>query len=137
MVKDVWLNLPVKDVKRAQTFFADLGFTFNTQYADGVNSACLMMSEKNVAVMLFAEHIFKSFTSNNVITGTENSEVLISFSAESEQQVDVMAAKVEKAGGNIYSKPQSNQGWMYGFAFSDPDGHKWNMLYMDLSKMPK
>jgi len=26
---------------------------------------------------------------------------------------------------------------MYGFAFADLDGHRWNQVYMDFSKMPK
>jgi predicted lactoylglutathione lyase len=62
---------------------------------------------------------------------------LFSFDAESREEVDEMAKKVKAAGGTLYAEPAENQGWMYGFAFVDPDGHRWNMLYMDMSKMPK
>jgi predicted lactoylglutathione lyase len=72
-----------------------------------------------------------------VVDTGKGSEVLFSFDAESREEVDALAKKVEHAGGDIYGQPSETQGWMYGFAFADPDGHRWNMLYMDMSKMPK
>ncbi len=45
--------------------------------------------------------------------------------------------KVEFAGGSIFGKPSEIDGWMYGAGFADLDGHRWNLLYMDESKMPK
>jgi hypothetical protein len=41
---------------------------------------------------------------------------------------------VEKAGAEVYSKPADFQGFMYGFGSKDLDGHRWNMLYMDMAK---
>ena len=63
--------------------------------------------------------------------------MMISFDAESREEVDEMARKVFEAGGNIFGEPAEIQGWMYGFAFTDLDGHRWNQLYMDFSKMPQ
>jgi predicted lactoylglutathione lyase len=48
-----------------------------------------------------------------------------------------MVQKAVKAGGSIYGEPGYSQGWMYGAGFADLDGHRWNVLYMDMSKMPK
>ncbi|HRG37445.1 MAG TPA: glyoxalase/bleomycin resistance/extradiol dioxygenase family protein, partial [Bacteroidia bacterium] len=28
-------------------------------------------------------------------------------------------------------------GWMYQHSFSDLDGHKWEIAYMDMSKLPQ
>lgn len=137
MIKEIWFNLPVKNVKLSREFFSKLGFQFNTAYGDTDHSACLVVGSKNMIIMLFEESIFRTF-SKNLITNTETSnELLISFDAQSREEVDQMAERVRSAGGIIYGEPNENQGWMYGFGFCDPDGHRWNMLYMDFEKMPK
>jgi len=136
MTKELWLNLPVKDVNRSKEFFTKLGFSFNTKHGNTDISACLIVGTKNIAVMLFAEHVFKSFTGTDIADTQKSAEILISFDAESKEEVDELAKKVEDAGGNLYHKPSEQQGWMYGCAFADLDGHRWNVLYMDMSKMP-
>lgn len=62
---------------------------------------------------------------------------MISFDAESREEVDEMAAKVRAAGGTIFGEPGEIRGWMYGFGFADLDGHRWNMVFMDFSKLPQ
>jgi predicted lactoylglutathione lyase len=132
MTKELWINLPVKDVKKAKEFFAYIGFSLSTQYGDGI-----IIGSKKIVVMLFEESVFKGFTQNKLTDTKQSSEVLFSFDAESREEVDAMAKKVKAAGGALYSEPAENQGWMYGCAFTDLDGHRWNILYMDMGKMPK
>lgn len=137
MIKDIWINLPVKNVEKSVAFFKQLDFKFNTQYGSSPQSASLLMGDKNVVVMLFEETIFKNFT-NHVITDTKQStEVLLSISAESREEVDTLAKKAEAAGGLVFGKPGESQGWLYGCGFTDLDGHRWNVLFMDFEKMPK
>lgn len=135
MTKEIWINLPVKDVERSKTFFAELGFKLHPGHGDP-NCACVLMGEKNIAVMLFEENTFKAFSQIALTDTKQSSQILISFDAESIAEVDAMAVKAERAGADVFSKPAEIQGWMYGFAFADLDGHRWNMLYMDRSKMP-
>jgi predicted lactoylglutathione lyase len=137
MTKDLWINLPVKDVKKSKDFFTKLGFSFDTKYGNTEHSAGMTVGSKKIVFMLFAESMFKGFINNSVTDSKQSNEVLFSFDAESRAEVDEMAKKVTAAGGTLYAKPAENQGWMYGFAFIDPDGHRWNMLYMDMSKMPQ
>ena len=137
MTKEIWVNLPVKDINKSKEFFAQLGFAFNSQYGNTADSACMVIGDQNLAVMLFTETIFKTFTQNEISDTKHGTEVLFSFSAESREEVDEMAKKVEVAGGVIYGKPGDKQGWMYGFGFADLDGHRWNMLFMDMSKLPQ
>ncbi|HEY9049353.1 MAG TPA: VOC family protein [Ohtaekwangia sp.] len=137
MTKEFWINLPVKDVKKSKIFFTDLGFSFNPHGGNGENSACLLMGNKNIVVMLFEEPLFKGFTSNEITNTRQTTEVLLSFDAESRTEVDEIARKVTAAGGAIVSGPGERQEWMYGFVFSDIDGHRWNVLHMDMTKMPK
>lgn len=137
MIKDIWINLPVKSVANSAEFFKQLGFTFNTQYGNGPQSVSLLMGDKKVVVMLFEESLFKNFTGNAIADTGKGTEVLLSIGAESREVVDDLAKRAEAAGGVVFGKPGESQGWMYGCGFSDLDGHRWNVLYMDFSKMPK
>ena len=136
MTKEIWLNLPVKDIQKSMAFFKSLGMSFNEQHTNEV-SACLLVGSKNFVVMLFAQSVFEGFTKTPITDTNKSSELLISIDAESREEVDEMAKKVIGAGGKMYSLPAENQGWMYGCAFADLDGHKWNILFMDMSKLPK
>lgn len=99
MVKDVWMNLPVKDVQRSKVFFKALGFAFNEKMSHGDTNACLLVSRQNVVFMLFVETVFKSFVKREIPDTSKDSEVLFSFSADSREEVDEMAGKVRAAGG--------------------------------------
>ena len=137
MTKDLWINLPVKDVKKSREFFTKIGFTQNAHFSETEQMSSLFVGTKNLVIMLCAELVFQGFTKNNIADAKNGTEVLFSFDAESRQEVDELAEKVKTAGGTIWAEPGENQGWMYGFGFSDLDGHRWNVLHMDLSKMPK
>jgi len=136
MAKDFWLSLPVKDIKKSKQFFTRLGFQFNTQYSSD-NSACLLVGEKNIVVMLFEEPAFKGFINSNIADTRQGTEVLLSFDAQNKEEVDELVQKVIAAGGKSNHQPSEMTGWMYGCVFSDIDGHRWNILHMDMSKMPQ
>lgn len=137
MIKDFWLNLPVKDVKRSKEFFAQLGFKFDSPHGNSETSAALRIGDKQTVVMLFEESQFKTFTNCDVADVKKSSEVLLSFDAQSKEEVDELVEKIKKAGGTSNHKPSEMTGFMYGCVFADPDGHRWNILHMDMSKMPK
>lgn len=136
MIKNLWINLPVKDINKSKNFFAQLGFSFTTQ-GNSADSAGIVIGETGVNVMLFTAALFKNFTGNDVADTQKGTEVLISIDAQSRAEVDELAKKAAAAGGTVYGKPGESQGWMYGCGFVDLDGHRWNVLYMDMSKMPK
>jgi len=137
MIKEFWINLPVKDIKKSKDFFTKLGFSFNTQHGNTDHSLSLVVGQKNVVIMLFDEPTFKNFAKTKIADTKQSSEVLLSIDAENKEGVDEMAKKAIEAGGKSDHKPKEMQGWMYGCIFSDLDGHRWNVLYMDMSKMPK
>lgn len=136
MTKQYWINLPIKDVKRSKKFFTEIGFSFNTE-RETDTMISLMVGKAAMPIMFFEENVFEGVVHNKVSNTSKGTEMIISFDAESKKEVDEMAEKVKKAGGAVFSKPAEIQGWMYGFAFTDPDGHRWNMLYMDMEKMPR
>ena len=134
MTKELWLNLPVKDTQKAKAFFKQIGFTFKDE-RETPEMVAMMVGQRPVPVMLCEEKQFQSFSMNEITDTQKSSEILISFDAESRSEVDQIAENVKNAGGNLFSPPSEIQGWMYGCAFADLDGHRWNVLYMDMSKM--
>ncbi len=136
-MKSFWLNLPVKDINRSKVFFTALGFRFNTQQGNGPNSACLLLGDSNVICMLFDEPTFTKYISSETSIAKNATEVLLSLDAQSKEEVDEIAQKAIAAGGSSNHKPSEMKGFMYGCVFADLDGHRWNVLYMDMSKMSK
>ena len=135
MAKQLWINLPVSDVAGSRDFFTGIGFSLNERYGNSDKSAAVVFGDQNVVVMLFRQDVFTDFTKNELpAAGTE---VLFSFGAENREEVDETAAKVRASGGTIFSEPGEIEGWMYGFGFVDHDGHRWNQLFMDMSRMPQ
>ena len=133
MSKQIFINLPVKDLKKSITFFKKLGFKFNPQFTDD-KAACMIIGE-NIYSMLLLEKFFKSFTKKKVADAKKTTEVLIAIDVKGRKDVDRMIKKAVAAGGSLYNKPQDH-GWMYGHSFADLDGHQWEVLYMDESKIP-
>lgn len=136
MAKEFWINLPVRDIQKSKKFFTKLGFKFNTKYRNSEDSACLLLGDKNVVVMLFEEPSFKNFTKNRIADTSRGTEVLLSIDAQNVEEVDEMVQKAIKAGGSKYCDPH-DEGWLYGSGFTDLDGHRWNVLFMDMNEMPK
>lgn len=133
MAKQIFVNLPVKDLSKSKEFFGKLGFEFNPQFTDE-NAACMIISE-NIFAMLLTENFFKNFTKKDIADATKTTEVLLAIDAESKEEVDEMVRKAIDAGGSSYSDPQDH-GWMYQSAFADLDGHQWEIVYSDMSKFP-
>lgn len=136
MTKQIWLNLPVKDVAKSKSFFKEIGFSFNEDH-DTPSSTCMIVGEGSFVIMLFEENLFASFSQNKLTDTATSSEILISIDAESNEEVDTLAEKVKIAGGNVFAPPAESQGWMYGCGFADLDGHRWNVLFMDFNKLPQ
>lgn len=136
MTKSLWINLPVKDVNKAKEFFTKLGFKLNLKFGSREDSACFMIGDDNFIVMLFEEPLFEGFVATNISDPKLGTEVLFSIDAESVEEVNEMAKKAVDAGGALYAEPGFKDGWMYGCGFIDLDGHRWNILFMDTSKMP-
>ena len=135
MATRIFVNLPVKDLKKSMNFFSHLGFGFNPQFTDD-KAACLVINEGNIYAMLITEPFFRTFTKKEISDARNATEVLIALDADSREKVDELVRKAVEAGGAVYMEAQDH-GWMYGHSFADPDGHQWELLYMDESAMPR
>jgi uncharacterized protein len=130
MPKKIFVNLPVRDLKRSMEFFSKMGFAFNAQFTDET-TACMEISE-DIYVMLLAENKFKTFTPKPIADATKNTEVLVCLSATSRDEVNDLVSKAVAAGGSTYKEPQ-DYGFMYGHGFQDLDGHIWELAFMEPS----
>jgi hypothetical protein len=135
MPTKIFINLPVKDLKKAMTFFMHLGFSFNPRFTDE-KAACLIINDGSIYAMLLTEPMFKTFTKKEIADATKTTEVLIAIDAESKEKVEELVKKAVEAGGSVYADPMDH-GWMYQHGFADPDGHQWELLYMDETKLPQ
>ena len=134
MTTKIFVNLPVKDLKKSMEFFTKLGFSFNPQFTDE-NAACMIIGE-NIFAMLLVEAFFKTFHQKEIADTTQYSEVILAIDAESRVKVDDLIKNATEAGGTEL-KALQDQGWMYSRSFQDIDGHLWEVLYMDENAMPQ
>src|SRR5688572_7695161 len=133
MAAKICVNLPVKDLKRSMAFFEALGFRNNPQFTDET-AACMVVSEE-IYVMILTEPKFKDFTPKAIADATKTTEVLTALSRESRADVDDVVRKALANGGSKYREPQ-DYGFMYLNGFQDPDGHLWEVFWMDPKGMP-
>lgn len=126
--KKIWANFSVKDVKRTNQFYTQLGFTPN-----GANNypklASYLFGDDNFVIHFFerGSQIDEYLT----LGSNANSEIIFTLAADTEAEVNEWAERVKNAGGNILKEVERDEANYYGFAFADPDGHKFNVLLMD------
>ena len=130
ILRMIFVNLPVKDLRAAADFYTALGFEPIPEFSDN-NCACVAV-DQNIYVMLLAEERFKDFVEGPISDATASTEVINCVTAESREQVDETIARALAGGGKPW-KPAVEDGPMYGGSFQDPDGHVWEVLWMDMA----
>ena len=134
MPRQVFINLPIKNMEKSQAFFKSLGFSFNPQFTNA-QGACMVLSEDHSYVMLLVESFFQGFTKKAIADASKSTEVLIALSCASRAEVDEMVSKALAAGATA-PNPQQDHGFMYSHGFTDLDDHVWEVFWMDPAAMP-
>jgi uncharacterized protein len=129
MTKMIFVNLPVTDLARSTAFYQVIGAEKNPQFSDDTAS-CMVLSE-SIYVMLLTHDKYRQFTSKKIADAKATSEVLLCLSADDRAAVDDLVAKAQGAGGSADPGPTQDYGFMYGRSFEDPDGHHWEVMWMD------
>jgi uncharacterized protein len=128
--RKLFVNVPVSDVQRSIQFFEALGFTFNQQFTDA--TAAAMLVGEDAYFMLLGTEKFASFTRRPLGDAQQQTGAIYALSASTRAEVDEIVHKAVAAGGSHALEPQDH-GFMYGWSFYDPDGHHWEVFYMDPS----
>ena len=121
-VKSIYINLPVKDLTK-----------FNEQFSDD-KALCLILNQDTMYSMLITHEYFQTFTNRPVADGS-TSQVLLAIEVESREKVDKIVRLALENGGSRYRESADHQ-WMYYDSFADIDGHQWEIMFFDESKMP-
>ena len=99
------------------------------------NAACMVIGD-NIFAMLLTEPFFNTFTTKHIADTTRTASAIYALSVDSKVEVDAFMANVIEAGG-VEPRPAQDHGWMYGRSFTDIDGHKWEVFYMDMNAVPE
>lgn len=129
--KEIYVNLPVKDLDKSVQFFTRLGFEFHPDMTDK-NATCMIVGD-NIFVMLLVEPFFNTFTKKDLTDSTKNTEVIVALTVDSRQEVNDTVNKALEAGGAASNEPMDNE-FMYAWSFQDLDGHLWEVMAMPESR---
>ncbi|MBD0281278.1 MAG: glyoxalase [Thermoleophilaceae bacterium] len=119
--------MPVKDLESSKRFFGQLGFEFDPQFTDET-PACMVI-DQNIYAMLLTEDRFRDFIDGEIADPIPPRS-WFALSADSRQEVDSLVEKALAAGGRPWNDTLE-QGPMYERSFRDPDGHVWEVIYME------
>lgn len=129
MARMIFINLPVSDLKRSRSFLEALGAVNEPRFTDET-AACMTFSE-SIHVMILTHDKFRQFTPRPIADANGASEVLICLSADDRESVDAAVERAEANGGTADPSPKQDYGIMYGRSVADPDGHIFEIMWMD------
>jgi predicted lactoylglutathione lyase len=129
MPRMIFVNLPVTDLARSRGFLEALGAVNEPRFTDDT-AACMTLSD-SINVMLLTHDKFSQFTPRPIADAKAGSEVLLCLSAESRETVDATVQRAVNAGGTADPTAKQDYGVMYGRSVADPDGHIWEIMWMD------
>ena len=129
MSRMIFVNLPVSDLAASRRFLEALGATNEPKFTDET-AACMKISD-TIFTMLLTHDKFRQFTPRPIADATKSSQVLLCISADSRESVDTTVEQAVSAGGTADPAPKQDYGVMYGRSVADPDGHIWEIMWMD------
>jgi len=130
MAQMIFVNLPVSDLRRSIAFYEAIGAKNNPQFTD--ESAAMMSFSDEVNVMLLTHKRFADFTPKTIPDAKTTAQVLLALSRDSRAAVDEITDKARTLGAKLDPTPTQDFGWMYDRSFEDPDGHIWEVVWMDV-----
>ena len=134
MTKMIFVNLPVTDLPKSMAFYEALGAANNPQFTDDT-AVCMVLSE-SINVMLLTHDKWGSFTTKKIPDAHESAQVLLCISSDTKDGVSEMVDAAVGAGGIADPTPTQDHGFMFGRSFEDPDGHIWEVMWMDMAALP-
>jgi uncharacterized protein len=131
MNRMIFVNLPVADLAKSIAFYEAIGATADQNFRD--ENTQMMRFSDEICVMIMTHERFQGFTPRRIPNAHETAQVLLALSAESRDEVDATTEKAGASGGIADPNPVQEHGFMYGRSFADPDGHIWELAWMDMA----
>ena len=129
MSRMIFVNLPVADLQKSRAFLEALGAVNEPRFTDETG-ACMKLTD-SIFVMILTHEKFSQFTPRPIADARAGSEVLLCLSADSRESVDTAVERAVASGGAADPSPKQDYGVMYGRSVADPDGHIWEIMWMD------
>ncbi len=133
MHKEIYVNLPVKDLKRSMAFFERIGYRFDPRFTN--DKAAGLILGGNLFAMLLPQPFFATFTTKPVSDAMKATEMLVALACESRDEVDALVAKAKTAGASV-PREATDYGFMYQHGYHDLDGHVWELFWADPNVNP-
>ncbi|RFA20844.1 VOC family protein [Subtercola boreus] len=126
---NIFVNLPVSDLEASKAFYTALGYSINPQFSNE-NAASIVLSD-SIYIMLLVKPFFSTFTEKELVDPKRYAQVLNALGVDSREEVDELIAKGVAAGGTEPAGTLQDHGFMYSRDLEDPDGHGWEIMWMD------
>ncbi|MBI3139383.1 MAG: glyoxalase/bleomycin resistance/extradiol dioxygenase family protein [Sphingobacteriales bacterium] len=133
-MKQIFINLPAKDLEASMYFYTQLGFTVNPLFTFD-NQKCMIWTDQ-VYLMLQTYEMFKSGNKKHLPDTKQNAIATFTLPVESINRVNEIIKNGLKAGG-AESPAMINEGFMLVRTIEDLDGHHWGIMYLDIEKFKK
>jgi predicted lactoylglutathione lyase len=132
MARTIMISLPVADLNLSREFYTGIGFAENPDFK--FEGSAHMICSETISVMLLTHQKWQALTTRP-IAPKASSEVGLSISCDSREDVDAMNSAAARFGGNSDVNPVDDFPFMYGRDFTDPDGHVWGAKWFDKSAL--
>ena len=131
MMKSIYVGLPVTNLAASTQFYETLGFKKDAQFSDDTTST--MIWSDTITFQLQTHDKFKGWVSKEVADARTTSEVLLTLSQDTRDDVDAIIKAAAEAGGKAGTRAPIDMGWLYNRSFEDPDGHMFEALWLDMT----
>lgn len=130
MTKQIFVNLPVRDLAASTEFYTALGFTKIAAFSS--DKASSMQWSDEIIVMLLERDFYSTFLNGRPIADTKAANgTLLAISLDSKEAVQQFAEAAKANGGDFYkTETGMSEDLMFGYEVIDPDGHQWEPLWM-------
>ena len=126
----IFVNLPVRDAAASRAFWNGLGYATDERFTDERTTNAQISD--TIFLMLLERSRFEEFLAGPIGDPTAATSALLCLSADSREAVDALVDRA-LAGGATDWRPAQDMGAMYGRSFRDPDGHVWEVMWMDVA----
>ena len=116
------ITLGVSDVRRSRKFYEDLGWKGQSPDDDVVFF--------QAGGMVFALWDRANLAEDSGVSDPGGSSgFTLAYNVSSPAEADAVAEEVRAAGGTVTREPAETFWGGYSFAFTDPDGHPWEVAH--------
>ncbi len=134
MTRSIFLNLPVSDIAAATRFYEALGCTVNPQFSDEATAS--MVWAETIVFQLQQRDRFAGYSPRPTADAHEAAQMLIALTCADRAEVDRFVTAAAAAGGGADPRAPTDMGWLYNRTVEDPDGHVFELVWVDPTGMP-